>query len=281
MSGPKPEVRGRPAAGAGVEAATAKGKPGFLDLPERTSKPRATGVTHVLDPGVSITALAASVSVIADYVDIWKLGWGTAYLDPGVAEKVALLARHDIISCVGGTLLEIAWAQGKVAEFLEWAADAGFAAVEVSNGVVGMPAAEKRRLIERGASRFTILAEVGRKDPQAPVSATQWRQEMSSDLAAGARWVIAEGRESGTVGIYSGDGSVRQSLVRELVEYPVIFEAPRREQQAWFIRALGSNVSLGNIAIGDVFSVETLRLGLRADTATLTVPALADAASAP
>jgi len=255
--------------------------PSFLSLPTRTSKPRATGVTHVLDKGVNITELSAGIGFIAGYTDIWKLGWGTAYVDPGVAEKVALLAAHDIVACSGGTLLEIAWAQGKANEFLAWAADVGFAAVEVSNGVVDMPIAEKRRLIERGANRFMILAEVGSKAPQAPVSPAQWRREMRSDIAAGARWVIAEGRESGTVGIYSGDGSVRESLVQALVEFPVIFEAPRKDQQAWFIRALGSNVSLGNVAIDDVLSVEALRLGLRADTATLTVPGLAKTASAP
>jgi phosphosulfolactate synthase len=269
-----------PIAGIEHSAATARQRPNFLSLPDRTSKPRTTGLTHVLDKGVSIKALSAGIDAIAAYADIWKLGWGTAYVDPGVADKVALLAAHDIVACSGGTLLEIAWAQGKAQDFLSWAADTGFAAVEISNGLVDMPIVEKRRLIQRTSRNFTVLAEVGSKDPQAPVSAEQWRHEMRSDLDAGARWVIAEGRESGTVGIYSGDGSVRVSLVEALLEYPVIFEAPRKDQQAWFIRTIGSNASLGNVAIDDVLSLEALRLGLRADTAILTVPGLADTASA-
>jgi phosphosulfolactate synthase len=278
MSKPMPETN--PIAGIEQSAATARPRPNFLSLPDRTSKPRTTGLTHVLDKGVSIKALSAGIDAIAAYADIWKLGWGTAYVDPGVADKVALLAAHDIVACSGGTLLEIAWAQGKAQDFLAWAADTGFAAVEVSNGLVDMPIVEKRRLIQRTSRNFTVLAEVGSKDPQAPVSAEQWRHEMRSDLDAGARWVIAEGRESGTVGIYSGDGSVRVSLVEALLEYPVIFEAPRKDQQAWFIRTIGSNASLGNVAIDDVLSLEALRLGLRADTAILTVPGLADTASA-
>jgi len=272
--------RTEPVAGSDGRVVTAKRRPDFLSLPARTSKPRATGLTHVLDKGVNINALLAGIGSIAGYADIWKLGWGTAYVDPGVVDKVALLAAHDIVACAGGTLLEIAWAQGKADDLLAWAADVGFAAVEVSNGLVRMPIIEKRRLIERATRHFIVFAEVGSKDPQAPVSAAQWRHEMRSDLDAGARWVIAEGRESGTVGIYSDDGSVRESLVDALLEFPVIFEAPRKDQQAWFIRAMGCNVSLGNVAIDDVLSLEALRLGLRADTATLTVPGLSDTASA-
>ena len=254
----------------------------FLDLPARTSKPRAAGVTHVLDKGASVGDVAARLPAIAGYADIWKLGWGTACVDPCVAEKVALLTAHGIIACTGGTLLEIAWAQGKADRLLAWAAEIGFPAIEVSNGVVDMPVAEKRRLIERGAASFTVLAEVGSKDPRAPVSPAQWAEEARGDRAAGASWVIAEGRESGTVGLYNGDGSVRESVVESLaMGGAVIFEAPRKDQQAWFIRSVGTNVSLGNVAIDDVLSLEALRLGLRADTAALTVPGLADTAPAP
>jgi len=246
---------------------------GFLDLPGRTVKPRATGVTHVLDKGASVGDLSARLPAIAGYADLWKLGWGTAYVDPSVTQKVRMLAAHGVIACTGGTLLEIAWAQGRADELMAWAADVGFTAIEVSNGVVGMPIVEKRRLIERAAARFEVLAEVGSKDPAAPVAAEDWMTEVRGDIAAGARWAIAEGRESGTVGLYDPDGSVRESMVQALAEAsperPVIFEAPRKEQQAWFIRSLGSNVSLGNVPIEDILSLEAMRLGLRADTAGL------------
>jgi phosphosulfolactate synthase len=259
--------------------------PGFIDLPPRTSKPRSRGLTHVLDKGLTLPDASAHVEAAAPYIDIWKLGWGTAYLDPAVSEKVNLLATHAILACVGGTLLEIAWAQGKAAECLAWAADAGFPAVEVSNGVVGMPPLEKRRLIAAAAERFTVLAEVGDKDPHAPVSPARWSHEMLSDLEAGATWVIAEGRESGTVGLYGPDGAVREPLFEALVDAvgvaSLIFEAPRKDQQAWFIRTLGSNVSLGNVVPADILGLEALRLGLRADTAMLNLADLDSAASAP
>jgi phosphosulfolactate synthase len=246
---------------------------GFLDLPPRSSKPRRAGVTHVLDKGVPMAELEPLLEVVAPHVDVWKLGWGTAYLDPKVGEKVALLARHEILACVGGTLLEVAWAQGRAAACLEWAGELGFPCVEVSNGAVGMPVADKRRLITRSAGRFTVLAEVGAKDPRVPVSAAAWAAEMAGDLEAGATWVVAEGRESGTVGLYAPDGSVREDVVdavaRAVGHRLIVFEAPRKHQQAWFIRRFGADVGLGNVAAPEVLGVEALRLGLRADTVGL------------
>jgi phosphosulfolactate synthase len=243
---------------------------GFLDLPPRSSKPRRAGLTHVLDKGVPVAELEPLLEVVARHVDVWKLGWGTAYLDQGVREKVAVLARHDIVACVGGTLLEVAWAQGKAAACLEWAGELGFPGVEVSNGAVGMPVADKRRLIAAAARRFTVLAEVGAKDPDAPVSAAAWAAEMAGDLEAGASWAVAEGRESGTVGLYAPDGSVREDVVDAVVgavgQRLIVFEAPHKHQQAWFIRRFGPDVGLGNVVPAEVLGLEALRLGLRADT---------------
>jgi phosphosulfolactate synthase len=242
----------------------------FLDLPARSRKPRTAGLTHVLDKGLPIDEVRALLPMCAQYVDVWKFGWGVAYLDDTVAEKVALLREWQVLACPGGTLLEIAWAQGRSADCLAWAADCGFDCVEVSNGTVGMPAVEKRALVETAASRFTVLAEVGSKDPQAPVSSHQWAKQARADLSAGARWVVIEGRESGSVGLYEPDGQVRSQLVSALTDAvgveQLIFEAPRRDQQVWLLRSLGSEVSLGNIASAEVLGVETLRLGLRADT---------------
>jgi phosphosulfolactate synthase len=246
---------------------------GFLDLPPRSVKPRREGLTHVLDKGIPLAELEPVLELVGRYVDVWKLGWGTAYLDSRVGEKVALLATYDVLACVGGTLLEVAWAQGKAASCLGWAGEQGFPCVEVSNGAVGMPVADKRRLIAESARRFTVLAEVGAKDPAVPVSAAAWAAEMAGDLEAGASWAVAEGRESGTVGLYGPDGSVREDVVEAVVggvgQGAIVFEAPHKHQQAWFIRRFGSDVGLGNVAAAEVLGLEALRLGLRADTVGL------------
>ena len=247
-------------------------RPDFLDLPVREPKPRRAGITHVLDRGMPLAELSGVLGVCAEHVDIWKLGWGTAYLDPQVAERVAILREHDVAACVGGTLLEVAWVQGAADRLLDWAADTGFPCVEVSNGTQRLPILEKRRLIERAAARFTVLAEVGAKEADAPVHAYTWAEEAAGDLEAGASCVVAEGRESGTVGLYSADGAVRAELVDALLRatrHRVVFEAPRKDQQAWFIRRLGPEVNLGNVVPAEVLGLEALRLGLRADTIEL------------
>lgn len=246
---------------------------GFLDLPPRSVKPRAAGLTHVLDKGLPIAELAGYLEPAAPHIDLWKLGWGTAYLEPDPGAKVEALAARDIRACVGGTLLEAAWAQGKAKDLLVWAEQQGFPCVEVSNGAVGMPLEEKRVLIGEAAERFTVLSEVGSKDPAVSVSAEEWAEEMGGDLEAGASWVLTEGRESGTVGLYEPDGSVREHVVDAVVEavglIRVIFEAPRKDQQAWFINRFGPDVNLGNVALPEVLGLEALRVGLRADTIEL------------
>lgn len=167
--------------------------------------------------------------------------------------------------------MEIAWSQGRVAELLGFAADRGFDAVEVSNGALGMDRATKSELIERAREAgFEVFAEVGRKDQHTRASMASWVSEAEGDLAAGASWIVAEGRESGTVGLYDPDGAVRGELVDALIDTcgqdRVVFEAPRSAQQGWLIRRLGPDVNLGNIDLAEVLGVEALRLGLRADT---------------
>jgi phosphosulfolactate synthase len=244
--------------------------PAFLTLPERSAKPRTVGLTHVLDKGMSTQAAASALTAAAPHIDLWKLGWGTAYLDGALAEKLALLRAAGIRTCLGGTLLEVSWAQGKAEQCLECAAAVGLDAVEVSRGVAAMTLADKHRLLRRAAETFVVLSEVGSKDPTSLLGADQWAEEIAGDLAAGAQYVITEGRESGTVGIYRSDGSVREDVVAAAVSGggvdKVLFEAPRKDQQAWLIRAFGSDVNLANIACDDVLGLETLRLGLRADT---------------
>lgn len=239
----------------------------------RSVKPRETGLTHVLDKGLPAPQTRALLEAAGEFVDVWKFGWGTAYLDRELETKLALLAEHGVQACLGGTLLEIAWSQGRVEECLRWAADVGVPLVEVSRGVMPMSIADKAELIARAVQSFTVLTEVGTKDPTRQLDPGQWKDEVAADLAAGAWFVITEGRESGTVGTYAADGTVIEEIVDAVVGVAgyerILFEAPRRDQQAWCIRRFGPDVNLGNIALEDVVNLEALRLGLRADTAVI------------
>lgn len=248
--------------------------PTFLTLPERSAKPRSVGLTHVLDKGLTVESARSALDTAATHMDVWKFGWGTAYLDRGLVEKLELLRAHEVTSCLGGTLLEIAWTQGKAEECLDWAAAVGFDCVEVSRGVAPMGREDKQALLRLAAQRFVVVSEVGRKDPQEVLTPEEWTSEVADDLDAGARWVITEGRESGTVGIYREDGSIREEVVNAAVRAggvdKILFEAPRKDQQAWLIRTFGPDVNLANIPVQEVLGLETLRLGLRADTCDLT-----------
>ena len=255
--------------------------PDFLDLPTRTTKPRRTGITHVLDAGLPLGEAAGLLEAGGTYVDVWKFGWGVAYLDPNLEAKLELLAAHGVLASPGGTLLEIAWAQGRAAEFLGWARAVGFPCVEVSAGTVQMDAAAKAALIAQAAEHFIVLGEVGAKDPQVRMTPREWAAAAVRDLAAGATWILAEGRASGTVGIYSSSGAVREDIVATMVDAAgiddLVFEAPREDQQAWFVRRFGPDVNLANIRPAGALGLETLRLSLRADTyrARSAVPAAA------
>ncbi|MFC4941918.1 phosphosulfolactate synthase [Pseudonocardia sp. GCM10023141] len=247
--------------------------PSFLRLPARTSKPRSTGLTHVLDKGIPPAALEGVLSSGGAYIDIVKIGWGIGYVDRGLKQRMAVYQDAGVRVCLGGTLLEIAVAQGKLPALTAWATGAGIEALEVSNGLGWLEPDHKQRLVAELSRDFVVLAEAGMKDAALPVAAAEWTREMTGDLAGGAVWVIAEGRESGTVGLYEPNGTVRVGLVEELVgAVPVeriIFEAPTKAQQTWFVKRFGADVNLGNIAMDDVLALETLRVGLRADTARL------------
>lgn len=247
-------------------------RPGFLTVPERTAKPRRRGITHVLDKGMPVGECEALLQVCGPYVDVWKLGWGTAYLDPGLQDKLALLDRHGVLACTGGTLLEVAWQQGLVHDYLDWAGATGFPCVEVSCGAVSMSAEQKRSLIGTAAERFIVLGEIGAKDPRVEVTASAWAFAAAADLEAGATWVVTEGRESGTVGLFDPAGEVRVDVAEAVVAAigvdTTVFEAPLKDQQAWLIRRFGPDVNLGNVAPQEALALEALRLGLRADTLT-------------
>ena len=258
--------------------------PGFLCLPERSEKPRSDGLTHVLDKGLSQVGLESLIQTAGDCIDIIKLGWGTAYVSDGVKAKVEICRSAGINLCLGGTLLEICDLQGRITDYVKWLHRLGITHVEVSNGALDMPTERKRELISMLAQEFRVLSECGSKNPDQEVVSAAWVQEMSADLAAGASLLIAEARESGTVGLYGLNGEVRSELVEALIEdLPVgriIFEAPRKDQQAWFIRRLGPAANLGNIPADEVVALETLRFGLRSDTLDM-LPAVNRAVSPP
>jgi phosphosulfolactate synthase len=245
--------------------------PTFLTLPARPEKPRANGITHVLDSGLTIWGTQAFMNQAGHLVDIVKVGWGIGYIDPAIGERVGIYAEHGCPVSLGGTLLEIAALQDRVRELRDWALKVGVTHIEVSNGMQALSAARKHALVRELAADFVVLAETGAKDGGQPPVPAQWAHEMADDLDAGASWLIAEGRESGTVGLYHADHGVREDLVAAILDRipqdKVIFEAPAKSQQAWFVQRLGSGVNLGNIAPASMLPLETLRLGLRADTA--------------
>jgi phosphosulfolactate synthase len=251
----------------------------FLDLPPRAGKPRERGLTHVLDRGLSLAQVDGMVEVAGDAVDLVKLGWGTALVTQNLDAKLARYREHGIPVVLGGTLTELAIAQDRVDGLVAWLHELGLRHVEISDGTIELPHARKLALIERLARDFTVLSEVGSKDDRRIMAPYVWVQQIEAELAAGAWKVIAEARETGTAGIYRADGEVRMGLIDEIAHavHPdrLLFEAPRKEQQVWFLRRFGNAVNLGNVAPDDALSLETLRLGLRSDT----VPAGAAAAS--
>ncbi|MGH9000188.1 MAG: phosphosulfolactate synthase [Acidimicrobiia bacterium] len=247
----------------------------FLSLPERTAKPRQRAITHVIDRGMPIPALESLLELAGAHVDFVKFGWGTAYVSRHIRAKVEACRDANVRTCVGGTLLEMATVQGKLREFVRWADSLGFDAVEVSEGTVELGPGVKSGLIEALARDFCVLAETGSKDAAAPVRPVAWAAQMEADLEAGASFVLAEGRESGTVGVYHSDGTPRAELISTVVSRVpserIIFEAPTGTQQKWFVKHLGIDVNLGNVAHDDIIALETLRRGLRADTAALAI----------
>lgn len=247
--------------------------PTFLKLPARAAKPRSRGITHVLDSGLTPDGTRAFLGQAGPLVDIVKVGWGIGYVDPALGTRVGICADHGCPVSLGGTLLEVAALQDRVGELRDWALGIGVTHVEVSDGLRALPAGRKQALIRELVADFVVLAETGAKEGNYPPTPAEWAEEMVRDLDAGASWVIAEGRESGTVGLYRADQGVREDLVSAIVAWVppdrVIFEAPRKSQQAWFVRQFGADVNLGNVAPASVLALETLRLGLRADTVSV------------
>jgi phosphosulfolactate synthase len=245
----------------------------LLNLPQRVTKPRQQGITHVLDRGLSVSQVDGLIEVSGDYVDLVKLGWGTAVATGNLAAKLEHFAAHGIPAMFGGTLTELALAQGRLDQLIAWLHELGLEHIEVSDGTITIEHERKLELIERLAKEFVVLSEVGSKDDTRIMAPFRWVEQIQSELDAGAWKVIAEARESGSVGIFRHDGEVRMGLIDEIVHAippdRILFEAPRKDQQVWFIRRFGPDVNLGNIVAEEVLSLETMRVGLRSDTAVL------------
>jgi phosphosulfolactate synthase len=239
-------------------------------IPTRTQKPRQDGFTMVMDKGLSIREAEDLLDVASEYIDIVKLGWATSYVTPKLKEKLAVYKAAGIPTYFGGTLFEAFVVRNEFEEYRRVLDKFDMPFAEVSDGSIDMNHDQKCEYIRALAKQVTVLSEVGSKDVEKIIPPYKWIQLMQSELDAGAWKVIGEAREGGNVGLFRSSGEVRSGLVEEiLTQIPsekIIWEAPQRDQQVWFIKLLGTNVNLGNIAPNEVIPVETLRLGIRSDT---------------
>ena len=239
-------------------------------LPERTMKPRTRGLTMVMDKGISLKHAEDFVESYADYVDFVKLGFGTSVMSKNVKEKIKLYKQAGIKTYVGGTLFEAFVARGKFDEYQKYIESFGLDTAEVSDGSIHMDHDSKCKYINTLSKNFTVLSEVGSKEEGIIIHPAKWISMMKAELEAGSFKVIAEARESGTVGIFHKNGSAHSMLITRITSKikveDIIWETPQKSQQVYFINLFGANVNVGNISVDDVIPLETLRIGLRGDT---------------
>src|SRR5256886_8905326 len=226
------------------------------------------GLTHVLDKGVGARAWEDVLETSGAYIDIVKLGWGTAYVTAGLERKLEVLPEKPVVT--GGTFFEVVYAKGKLDDYKRWLGELGISHVEISDGTVEIPRERKLELIEDFARDFTVLSEVGSKDSEVVFAPYEWVEWIKEERDAGAWKVITEAREGGTAGIFRPSGEMRTGLVdaiRHSIDFhDLAWQAPTKASQAWFVKHFGPNVNLGNIPPEEVIPLETLRLGLRGDT---------------
>lgn len=242
----------------------------LTQIPERNKKPRDHGITMVMDKGLSCEEVKNFISVAEPHIDIVKLGFGTSYVTPHLSKKLEIYAANNIPVYFGGTLFEAFLIRNQFNDYISVCKEFGIKYMEVSDGSIEIPHAEKCGYIEKLTKHGTVLSEVGSKDAAHIIPPYKWIELMRAELEAGSTYVIAEAREAGNVGIYRGSGEVREGLVQEILtqipEEKIIWEAPQKAQQLYFIELVGQNVNLGNIAPSEVLPLETMRLGLRGDT---------------
>ena len=239
-------------------------------IPQRTEKPRNSGLTMVMDKGISLRHAEDFVENYADYVDFVKLGFGTSVMSKNVKEKIKLYKKAGIKTYVGGTLFEAFVARGKFDDYQKYIESFGLDTAEVSDGSIHMNHESKCKYINTLSKNFTVLSEVGSKEEGIIIHPAKWISMMKAELEAGSFKVIAEARESGTVGIFHKNGSAHSMLITRITSKikveDIIWETPQKSQQVYFINLFGANVNVGNISVDDVIPLETLRVGLRGDT---------------
>src|SRR3982750_92006 len=242
-------------------------------IPDRKIRPRTAGITMGMDKGLSVAEARNFMSVSHPHVDIVKLGFGTSFVTPNLEEKLEVYRSYDMPVYFGGTLFEAFVIRNQFEDYIALCKEYGINYMEVSDGSITIPHAEKCGYIEKLTKYGTVLSEVGSKDAEHIIPPYKWIELMSAELDAGATYVIAEAREAGNVGIYRGSGEVREGLVQEiLTQIPgekIIWEAPQKAQQLYFLELLGCNANLGNIAPNEVIPLEAMRIGLRGDTFSL------------
>ncbi len=240
------------------------------DLPERTSGKRDHGLTMVMDKGLSLREAEDFLSMGTEFTDLIKLGFGTSVVSKNLEEKIKLYHSAGLPVYFGGTLFEAYIVRNQFEDYLRVINKFQLTHAEVSDGSIEMHHDEKCNYIYRLSKEVTVLSEVGSKDAEKIIPPYEWIEQMESEIQAGVWKVIAEARESGTVGIFRGTGEVRSGLVAEIIRKipieKIIWEAPQKSQQVWFIKLYGANVNLGNIAPNELIPLETLRLGLRGDS---------------
>ena len=239
-------------------------------VPERCQKPRTKGLTMVMDKGLSVRETEDMLSIASTYIDIVKLGWATSFVSPNLDEKLAIYKSANIPVYFGGTLFEAFVVRNQFDDYRKLLDKYELTHAEVSDGSIEMPQDVKCEYIHTLSKQVTVLSEVGSKDENKIIPPYKWIQLIKSELQAGAWKVIGEARESGNVGLFRASGEVRQGLVEEILTEiafeDMIWEAPQKSQQVWFVKLLGANVNLGNIAPSELIPLETIRLGLRGDT---------------
>ncbi len=239
-------------------------------IPVRTQQPRVSGLTMVMDKGLSINEVHNFMSVGGPHVDIVKLGFGTSFVTPNLREKIEVYHSYNVPIYFGGTLFEAFLIRNQFDDYISVCKDYGIKYMEVSDGSISIPHAEKCGYIEKLTQHGTVLSEVGSKDAAHIIPPYKWIELMRAELEAGSSYVIAEAREAGNVGIYRGSGEVREGLVQEILtqipEEKIIWEAPQKAQQLYFLELIGCNVNLGNIAPHEILALEAMRIGLRGDT---------------
>ncbi len=229
---------------------------------------RAGGLTHVIDKGLGPRGWADVLETSGPYIDIVKFGWGTSYVTPNLKAKIDVLKEKRIV--IGGTFFEVVYAMNRLDDYKRWLSSLGLTHVEISDGTIDIPRERKLELIADFARDFTVLSEVGSKDAAVEFETHEWVQWIKEEKAAGAWKVITESREGGTAGLFQSSGEMRTGLVGEIANEidfrDLVWEAPTKASQVWFIKQFGPEVNLGNIPPDEVIPLETLRLGLRGDT---------------